>query len=82
MDKKRIVLGLSIAVVIMTALLFVPAGSWVALPVLLAVCWLAMREMVLSITICIWSSKTLKRLWCKENYQIFFYRFWSVETIA
>lgn len=45
MDKKRIILGLSIAAVIITLLLFVPAGSWVSLPVLLAVCWLAMREM-------------------------------------
>jgi len=45
MDKKRIFLGLAIAAVIMTLLLLVPARSWVALPVLLAVCWLAMREM-------------------------------------
>jgi phosphatidate cytidylyltransferase len=45
MDKKRIILGLSIAAVIITAMLFVPAGSWIALPVLLAVCGLAMHEM-------------------------------------
>lgn len=44
MDKKRIITGLSIATVIITALLFVPAGSWVALPILLAICFLAMRE--------------------------------------
>ena len=45
MDKKRIILGLSIAAVIMAALLFVPAGNPIALFVLLAVCGLAMREM-------------------------------------
>lgn len=44
MDKKRIVLGLSIAAVIMTLLFFVPAGNPVALLVLLAVCGLAMHE--------------------------------------
>jgi len=44
MDKKRIILGLSIATVIITALVFVPAGSPFALLVLLAVCGLAMRE--------------------------------------
>ena len=44
MDKKRIVLGLSIAAVIITTLLFVPAGNLIALLVLLAICGLAMRE--------------------------------------
>lgn len=44
MDKKRIILGLSIAAVIMTALIFVPAGNPLALVVLLAICGLAMRE--------------------------------------
>lgn len=44
MDKKRIILGLSIAAVIITALVFVPAGNPLALVVLLAVCGLAMRE--------------------------------------
>jgi phosphatidate cytidylyltransferase len=44
MDKKRIILGLGMAAVIMTALLFVPAGNPVALLVLLAVCGLAMHE--------------------------------------
>ncbi len=44
MDKKRIILGFSIAAVIITALVFVPAGHPVALLVLLAICGLAMRE--------------------------------------
>jgi len=44
MDKKRVVLGLSLAVVIMTSILFVPAGHIVYLLVLLAVCGLAMNE--------------------------------------
>ena len=44
MDKKRIILGLSIAAVIMTSLFLVPAGNPVALLVLLAVCGLAMHE--------------------------------------
>ena len=44
MDKKRIILGLSIAAVIMTAVMFVPAGNPIALLVLLAICGLAMRE--------------------------------------
>ncbi|MBL7016861.1 MAG: phosphatidate cytidylyltransferase [Kiritimatiellales bacterium] len=44
MDKKRIILGLSIAAVIMTAVFFVPAGNPLALLVLLAICGLAMRE--------------------------------------
>ncbi len=44
MDKKRIISGLSIAAVIMGSMLFVPAGSPIALLVLLAVCGLAMRE--------------------------------------
>lgn len=44
MDKKRIILGLSIAVVIISSMIFVPAGSPVALVVLLGVCALAMRE--------------------------------------
>jgi len=45
MDKKRIILGLSIAAVIMAAIIYVPAGNPIALLVLLAVCGLAMREM-------------------------------------
>ena len=44
MDKKRIILGLTIAAVIMSLLLFVPAGHPAALVVLLIVCGLAMRE--------------------------------------
>jgi len=44
MDKKRIILGLAIAAVIMSALLFVPAGSPISLLVLLAICGLALRE--------------------------------------
>ena len=44
MDKKRIVLGLSIAAVIITWMCLVPAGSPIALLVLLAVCGLAMHE--------------------------------------
>jgi phosphatidate cytidylyltransferase len=44
MDKKRIILGLSIAAVIISALWFVPAGNPVGLVVLLAVCGLAMHE--------------------------------------
>jgi len=44
MDKKRIILGLVIAVVIIGAMIFVPAGNPVALIVLLAVCGLAMNE--------------------------------------
>jgi len=45
MDKKRIILGLSIAVVIISALIFLPAGNPLALVVLLAVCGVAMHEM-------------------------------------
>jgi phosphatidate cytidylyltransferase len=45
MDKKRIILGLSIAAVLITLLVFVPAGNPASLVVLLAVCGLAMREM-------------------------------------
>ena len=45
MDKKRILLGLSIAVVIISALIFLPAGNPLALVVLLAVCGVAMHEM-------------------------------------
>jgi phosphatidate cytidylyltransferase len=44
MDKKRILLGLSIAAVIITSMCLVPAGSPIALLVLLAVCGLAMHE--------------------------------------
>ncbi len=44
MDKKRIILGLTIAAVIIGALLFIPAGNPIGLIVLLAVCGLAMRE--------------------------------------
>ncbi len=44
MDKKRIILGLSLAVVICSAVFFVPAGSIAVLLVLMAVCGLAMRE--------------------------------------
>ena len=44
MDKKRIVLGLSIAAVIITSMCLIPAGSPIALLVLLAVCGLAMNE--------------------------------------
>lgn len=45
MDKKRIILGLTIAAVLIALLLFVPAGSPLVLLGLLAVCGLAMREM-------------------------------------
>ena len=44
MDKKRILLGLSIAAVIITSMCLVPAGSPIALLVLLAICGLAMNE--------------------------------------
>jgi phosphatidate cytidylyltransferase len=44
MDKKRIILGLLIAVVLSSAILLVPAGNPVVLFVLLAICALAMRE--------------------------------------
>jgi len=44
MDKKRIILGLGIAAVIIGSMMFVPAGSPVALLVLLAICGLAMHE--------------------------------------
>jgi phosphatidate cytidylyltransferase len=44
MDKKRIILGLSIAVVIISVMLFAPAGSWLGLLVLLGICGLAMNE--------------------------------------
>ena len=44
MDKKRILLGLSIAAVIITAVIFVPAGHPVALIVLLSICGVAMHE--------------------------------------
>jgi phosphatidate cytidylyltransferase len=47
MDKKRIVLGLSIAAVLITLLLFVPAGNPAALVVFLVICGLAMREIYL-----------------------------------
>ena len=44
MDKKRIILGLTIAAVLCTAIFFVPAGN-IAVPfVFMAVCALAMRE--------------------------------------
>lgn len=44
MDKKRILLGLTIAAVLITLLLIVPAGNPAALVVFLAICALAMRE--------------------------------------
>jgi len=44
MDKKRIISGLSIAAVIIGSMLFVPAGSPIALLVLMAICGLAMHE--------------------------------------
>lgn len=44
MDKKRIFIGLTIAAVLITLLLFVPAGNPAALVVFLAICGLAMRE--------------------------------------
>jgi len=44
MDKKRIIVGLSIAVVIIGAMLFLPAGHFSILLALLAVCGLAMNE--------------------------------------
>ena len=44
MDIKRIVLGLTIAAVLISLMLFVPAGSWAGLVVFLTVCGLAMRE--------------------------------------
>jgi len=44
MDKKRIILGLTIAVVLSTAMLLVPAGNIAVLLGLMAVCGLAMRE--------------------------------------
>jgi len=44
MDKKRIVIGLSIAAVIIGLMLFVPAGNPAGLLVLLAICGLAMNE--------------------------------------
>ncbi len=44
MDKKRIILGLSLAVIICSAVLFIPAGNIAVLLVLMAVCGLAMQE--------------------------------------
>lgn len=44
MDKKRIMLGLTIAVVLSSAVLLVPAGNIAVLLGLMAVCGLAMRE--------------------------------------
>lgn len=44
MDKKRIILGLTIAAVLSTAVLLIPAGNIVVLLGLLAVCGLAMHE--------------------------------------
>jgi len=44
MDKKRILLGLGIAVVLSSAVLLVPAGNIAVLLGLLTVCGLAMRE--------------------------------------
>ena len=44
MDKKRIILGLTIAVVLSTAVLLVPAGNIAVLVGLLAICGLAMHE--------------------------------------
>lgn len=44
MDKKRIILGLTIAVLLSSAVLLVPAGNIAVLLGLLAVCGLAMRE--------------------------------------
>jgi phosphatidate cytidylyltransferase len=44
MDKKRIILGLTIAVFLCTAMLLVPAGNIVVLLGLMAVCGLAMGE--------------------------------------
>ncbi len=44
MDKKRIILGLTIAAVLSTAMLLVPAGNIAVLLGLMAVCGLAMRE--------------------------------------
>lgn len=44
MDKKRIIIGLSIAAVIIGLMLFVPAGNPAGLLVLLGICGLAMNE--------------------------------------
>lgn len=44
MDKKRILLGLTIAVVLSTAILLVPAGNIAVLLGVMAVCGLAMHE--------------------------------------
>lgn len=44
MDKKRIILGLIIAAVLLTAILLVPAGNYLVLIGLMAVCGLATRE--------------------------------------
>jgi phosphatidate cytidylyltransferase len=44
MDKKRIILGLTIAVILCAAVLLLPAGNIAVLFGLLAVCGLAMRE--------------------------------------
>lgn len=44
MDKKRIILGLVIAVVIISVMLFVPAGNPLSALVLLGICGLAMNE--------------------------------------
>lgn len=44
MDKKRIFLGLGLAVVIISVVALLPAGSWFGLLVLLAICGLAMNE--------------------------------------
>lgn len=45
MDKKRTLLGLTLAVIISAAVLFVPAGNFAVLIGLLVICGLAMREM-------------------------------------
>jgi phosphatidate cytidylyltransferase len=44
MDKKRIILGLTIAAVLSTAMLLVPAGNIAVLLGLMIICGLAMRE--------------------------------------
>lgn len=44
MDKKRIILGLTIAVFLSSAVLFLPAGNVIVLLGLMLVCALAMRE--------------------------------------
>lgn len=44
MDKKRITIGLSLAVIIMSALLYVPSGNYIALLILLVLGGLAQGE--------------------------------------